>query len=111
MSLAAVEVLDLEPDVIERCRICGCTDDDCGACIEKMGAPCYWLEDDLCSACAAGALQVDRDQLLAETVQLKAEREQLLVEVHVLQRKVAEKQDELNRCRGELGMATARRRK
>jgi hypothetical protein len=29
-----------------RCRICGCTDDD--PCPEG----CYWVEDDLCSACA-----------------------------------------------------------
>jgi hypothetical protein len=35
-----------------RCRVCGCTDDDCHHCIEKTGKPCYWVEDDLCSACA-----------------------------------------------------------
>ncbi len=35
-----------------RCRICGCTDDDCRQCIEKTGEPCYWVEPDLCSACA-----------------------------------------------------------
>jgi hypothetical protein len=34
-----------------RCRVCGCTDDDCRQCIEKTGEPCYWVEDDLCSAC------------------------------------------------------------
>lgn len=34
------------------CRKCGCTDDDCGACIERTGRPCWWHEDDLCSACA-----------------------------------------------------------
>jgi hypothetical protein len=27
-----------------RCRICG-------QCIEKTGEPCYWVEDDICSAC------------------------------------------------------------
>jgi hypothetical protein len=37
---------------IRRCRVCGCTDDDCRQCIEKTGEPCYWVEDDLCSACA-----------------------------------------------------------
>jgi hypothetical protein len=31
--------------------VCGCTDDDCRQCIEKTGAPCYWIESDLCSAC------------------------------------------------------------
>jgi hypothetical protein len=35
-----------------RCRVCGCTDDDCHQCIEKTGKPCHWVEDDLCSACA-----------------------------------------------------------
>lgn len=34
------------------CRVCGCTDDDCSQCIEKTGNPCYWIEEDLCSACA-----------------------------------------------------------
>jgi hypothetical protein len=33
------------------CRICGCTDDDCQQCIERTGSPCYWVEEDLCSAC------------------------------------------------------------
>jgi hypothetical protein len=32
-----------------KCRICGCTDNN--ACIGVEG-PCYWVEDDLCSACA-----------------------------------------------------------
>ncbi len=34
-----------------KCRICGCTDSDCSQCVEKTGEPCYWVEDDLCSAC------------------------------------------------------------
>jgi ParB/RepB/Spo0J family partition protein len=38
-------------DDIRRCRVCGCTDDDCSQCIEKTGEPCHWVEDDLCSAC------------------------------------------------------------
>lgn len=33
------------------CRICRCTDDDCRRCIEKTGAPCSWVEPELCSAC------------------------------------------------------------
>lgn len=33
------------------CRGCGCTDHDCGGCIERTGQPCGWVEDDLCSAC------------------------------------------------------------
>jgi hypothetical protein len=34
------------------CRVCGCTDEDCRQCIERTGRPCYWVDDDLCSACA-----------------------------------------------------------
>ena len=34
-----------------RCRLCGCTDADCRQCVEKTGQPCYWVLDDLCSAC------------------------------------------------------------
>jgi hypothetical protein len=37
---------------VRRCRVCGCTDDDCHQCIEKTGVPCHWVEADLCSACA-----------------------------------------------------------
>jgi hypothetical protein len=37
---------------VRRCRVCGCTDDDCHQCVEKTGKPCHWMEDDLCSACA-----------------------------------------------------------
>lgn len=33
------------------CKICGCTDIDCKQCIEKTGHPCFWVEEDLCSAC------------------------------------------------------------
>lgn len=45
----------------KKCRICGCTKEDCSQCIEKTGEPCTWvlevgmeaLEDGpLCSACA-----------------------------------------------------------
>ena len=36
-----------------RCRICGCTDDDCDNCYWKTGMPCHWTEPDLCSACAS----------------------------------------------------------
>jgi hypothetical protein len=36
---------------VRKCRVCGCTDDDCRGCIEKTGEPCRWVEEDLCSAC------------------------------------------------------------
>lgn len=36
------------------CRRCGCTDDDCSACVARTGSPCHWVEPDLCSACVGG---------------------------------------------------------
>ncbi len=33
------------------CSGCGCTDDNCSQCVEKTGEPCYWVSEDLCSAC------------------------------------------------------------
>ena len=36
---------------VSTCRVCGCTDNDCRQCIAKTGEPCYWVEEDLCSAC------------------------------------------------------------
>ena len=41
----------LDARTIRKCRICGCTDDNCIRCIEKTGRPCRWIEEDLCSAC------------------------------------------------------------
>lgn len=40
-----------------RCRVCGChmcscTDDEYRMCYERTGAPCWWVEPNLCSACA-----------------------------------------------------------
>ena len=43
--------VDLE---VRRCRVCGCTDDDCRGCIQRTGSPCSWVEADLCSACQTG---------------------------------------------------------
>ena len=34
-----------------KCRVCGCTDNNCIQCIEKTTQPCHWVEEDLCSAC------------------------------------------------------------
>ena len=39
------------PIEIRRCRVCGCTDNDCTKCIERTGDPCWWVEEDFCSAC------------------------------------------------------------
>ena len=31
------------------CRVCGCTDN--WACVDDLGWPCEWVDDELCSAC------------------------------------------------------------
>lgn len=41
-----------------RCRVCGCTDEDCTRCVERTGALCWWVADDLCSACWAAKLPI-----------------------------------------------------
>jgi hypothetical protein len=46
---------DIATEKPRRCRICGCTDNDCSQCIEKTGEPCHWVEQDLCSACVEAA--------------------------------------------------------
>jgi len=33
------------------CIKCGCRDDDCRACVEAQGHPCYWVDDGKCSRC------------------------------------------------------------
>jgi len=33
------------------CAACGCTEEDCAACIARTGKPCTWAADGLCSAC------------------------------------------------------------
>jgi hypothetical protein len=37
--------------LMRRCRECGCTDNNCSQCIEKIGSACRWVDEDLCSAC------------------------------------------------------------
>lgn len=47
--------IDEEPDPLfdpRACRVCGCTENHCPACVARTGEPCYWVADDLCSACA-----------------------------------------------------------
>ena len=48
-----------EPLEEQRCAVCGCTDEDCYGCYERTGQPCYWIEEDLCSACVADSAPVD----------------------------------------------------
>jgi hypothetical protein len=40
------------PTAPRACRICSCTEDNCEACFARTGEPCFWVERDLCSACA-----------------------------------------------------------
>ena len=40
-----------EATPVRKCRVCGCTDDDCSQCIEASGGPCWWVEKNLCSRC------------------------------------------------------------
>lgn len=35
----------------QKCRVCGCTEEDCSQCVKLTGHPCHWIETDLCSAC------------------------------------------------------------
>jgi len=34
-----------------KCRVCGCTQENCEGCVEKTGEPCIWISASLCSAC------------------------------------------------------------
>lgn len=36
---------------VRRCRRCSCT--DLQACVTEADSACWWVEDDLCSACAS----------------------------------------------------------
>ena len=38
---------------VRKCRVCGCTDD------RACEGGCYWVEEDLCSQCAADVDEVD----------------------------------------------------
>lgn len=42
-------------NLMPACQVCGCTDDDCRACIQATGSPCYWVKPGLCSRCADAA--------------------------------------------------------
>ena len=48
-------ILRTNDDEDATCRVCGCTDEVCGECVEHTGEPCRWVEADLCSACAPSA--------------------------------------------------------
>ena len=53
MNMLKAMVLDEAAlDQAASCRRCGCSDLDCSECVERTGEPCWWVEADLCSACA-----------------------------------------------------------
>jgi hypothetical protein len=52
LGFANEEYDNAEPVLSRRCRVCGCSDNDCRQCIQRTGRPCHWVEEDLCSACA-----------------------------------------------------------
>lgn len=56
---------------LRKCRVCGCTDDDCHQCIEKSGAPCYWVEQDLCSVCRDEMKPTKRGRQTGKIKQMK----------------------------------------
>ncbi|MDD3491929.1 MAG: hypothetical protein PHZ19_00335 [Candidatus Thermoplasmatota archaeon] len=59
---------------MKECRVCGCTEDN--ACVTDDG-PCYWVEEDLCSACAAKSQQGLKAWCLACDRQMTVEFEDL----------------------------------
>ena len=40
-----------EESSIRKCRVCGCTDDDGSVCFARTGRMCFWVYEDICSAC------------------------------------------------------------
>ncbi len=55
----------------QKCKVCGCTDNDCRQCIAKTGQPCYWVEPDLCSACYLGDLSKRSKNITVKTAKKK----------------------------------------
>ncbi len=51
-----------------KCRVCGCTDTNCGGCYDRTGEPCSWVDDahTLCSACEPILDTPIKDTLIAD---------------------------------------------
>ncbi|MET3035850.1 hypothetical protein ABXT08_07105 [Chryseobacterium sp. NRRL B-14859] len=45
----------------QTCSVCGCSDYDCRDCMQKTGKPCYWIEPNLCSACAGTIKEIENE--------------------------------------------------
>lgn len=48
------------------CRVCGCTETI--ACAMLNGAPCWWVDDDLCSACSERLDDPAIEEIVAERI-------------------------------------------
>ena len=46
----------IEEEEVQHCRVCGCH--AYAPCWDDESGPCYWVEEGLCSACAAEAANV-----------------------------------------------------
>lgn len=52
-SVQAPQMIDHRQKTdLQKCRLCGCTNDNCNDCIRRTGEPCHWVDEDLCSTCA-----------------------------------------------------------
>lgn len=40
-----------EPEEVQTCRVCGCTEENCIQCVAITGSACSWVGEDICSAC------------------------------------------------------------
>jgi hypothetical protein len=75
---------------IRSCRACGCTDFDCRRCIARTGSPCFWVDADLCSACAAATPAGTSPQTMAERWR-DFERECIPAEAGAMQRRAMQR--------------------
>lgn len=56
--------------ILRSCRRCGCAEQNCHGCVERTGAPCSWIGEDLCSACVDLALPREMTPAIAEVLGL-----------------------------------------
>jgi hypothetical protein len=59
------------------CRFCGCTENDCRACIRATGYPCSWIDErhTICSRCVDHMAEADLDDLSPHCSPLNSEPE------------------------------------
>lgn len=60
--------------MVRKCRVCGCTDNDCIQCIEAQGFPCKWTGEDICSRCgSAVSLSWEEQQIIKSCLKMEIE--------------------------------------